>query len=798
MIKIEALNKYFNHHKKNEIHVINNTSLELEDSGLVAFLGSSGSGKTTLLNVIGGLDKFNNGNFYIDGIKITKRNYYKMDKIRNLNIGYIFQDYKLLDNLTVYDNVSLVLKMLGVDNTEIKKRVDYVLETLGIYKYRNRLCSMLSGGERQRVGIARALVKNPKIILADEPTGNLDSKNSIEIMNIIKSISKDRLVILVTHEEDLANFYASRIIKISDGVITDDFKNIHNDELDYRIDNKIYLKDFKNHTKVSKEDINLNVYSDNSSKLDFDIVFKNGNIYIKSNSKEKVELIDDDSNIELIDEHYKKINKEIYEKYKYSLDEVSTDIKYRYKSIYNPITMITKGFKKLFSFSILKKILLLGFFATGIVMMYAVSSIAAAIKVDDYKFVTYNKNYFVSENHKIDISLYKKIEALEDTIYVLPGDSIVTLNFKYDKYYQSDGYLDTIKGSVADINMISDTNLIYGEMPKNKGEIVVDLMVYNSYASNHNNKYMGITSPSDFIGKMLYTNTTSYKVVGMTDLHSPSIYTYQENFISMLNSTDQSNYYYSSSNTFIDYESVKDNITITDGRLPINDYEVMLNKYYYGYVELGKEFDHDINGHPLIIVGYYESKDNNRFSLVNSKMIKYNLIEKSNMLTVYTKDHKNITLDDISFYDSYVQSKNTYENMINESVNIKIAFSAIMMIISFIEIYLIMRSSFLSRIKEIGILRAIGVKKIDILKMFAGEIIAITTLSAFIGIILMSYIISMLVKINYLKDSFVINPLIFIINTIIIYVSNLIFGLVPVLGIIEKTPSNILSRNDVD
>ncbi|MEG2351547.1 MAG: ATP-binding cassette domain-containing protein, partial [Bacilli bacterium] len=181
MIIVENVNKYFNKHKKNQIHVINNTSMKLEDSGLVSILGSSGSGKTTLLNAIGGLDKVNSGKIYINDKKITRRLVSKVDEIRNLNIGYIFQNYNLINNMSVYDNIALVLKMIGIkDKKEIKTRVDYVLEKVGMYRYRNRLAEMLSGGERQRVGSARAIVKNPSIIIADEPTGNLDSKNTIE------------------------------------------------------------------------------------------------------------------------------------------------------------------------------------------------------------------------------------------------------------------------------------------------------------------------------------------------------------------------------------------------------------------------------------------------------------------------------------------------------------------------------------------------------------------------------------------------------------------------------------------
>ncbi len=129
MISLVNVNKYFNRHKRNEIHIINNTSLEFDNTGLVALLGISGSGKTTLLNAIGGLDKVNKGKIYINGKQITNRSAYTVDKIRNLNIGYIFQDYKLIDNLTVYENVEVALKMIGLkDKEETKKRVNYVLE----------------------------------------------------------------------------------------------------------------------------------------------------------------------------------------------------------------------------------------------------------------------------------------------------------------------------------------------------------------------------------------------------------------------------------------------------------------------------------------------------------------------------------------------------------------------------------------------------------------------------------------------------------------------------------------------
>ena len=221
MIKLRGVNKYFNKGKRNEIHVINDTTLNLGTKGLVALLGPSGCGKTTMLNAIGGLDKVNGGDIFVDGVKITGRRTSKVDEIRNLNIGYIFQDYKLVDSMTVYENVAIVLRMIGIrDEEEIRKRIEYILQTLGIYRYRNRMADMLSGGERQRVGIARAIAKNPKIIIADEPTGNLDSRTSQDVLGLLKVTSArfSQTVIMITHNEEIAQL-ADRILRIEDGKI---------------------------------------------------------------------------------------------------------------------------------------------------------------------------------------------------------------------------------------------------------------------------------------------------------------------------------------------------------------------------------------------------------------------------------------------------------------------------------------------------------------------------------------------------------------------------------------------------
>ena len=813
MIKIENVNKYFYRHKKNEIHVINNTSLELGETGLVALLGPSGCGKTTLLNVIGGLDKVNKGKIFINGQRITRKSSSKIDKIRNLNIGYIFQDYYLIDTMSVYDNIALSLRITGIKNKEeIKKRVNFVLEKVGMYRYRNRYANMLSGGERQRVGIARAIVKDPSIIIADEPTGNLDSKNSLEIMNIIKAISKDRLVILVTHERELAEFYASRILEIEDGKIVEDKKNEHTNDLDYRMDNKLYLKDFENHKKMSADDISINFYSSKKEKLDINIVVQNGNIYIESKSKEKLELVDDDSSIEFVDDHYKKISKSIYEEYNFDFDKViDKSYKKKYTSIFNPISLIFNGFKKVRDYSFVKKLLLLGFFASGLFITYSISSLFGITDIKDKDFVTVNKNYLKIISQEVKVKDFLAYEKDENINYIIPGDSIVYFNIKYNDYYQTSRSTNSISGSLSGISMISEKDIVYGEFPQNKRELVFDKRTLGDYITNGIPKQVGIKSEKEMIGRTItIENMGNFKIVGMTDLGSPSIYAYESEFINIIANSGSGDIVYRDmsmekgiggvESQFLDYNLVKGDIKLKKGKWPKNDYEVIVNYNYKDQYKLNKKIDVKINGTKLKVVGYYTSKTNMETLLVSNRTIKYNIIVNTADMVVYAND-KTSTIekyrDIVNIQDSYKESRKSYIESNKDTMISSLVFCGVVLLISLIEIFLMIRSSFLSRIKEVGIYRAIGVKKKDIYKMFIGEIIAITTIASMIGVALMSYVIYELSFISYLANRFMINTKVIIISIIFIYIFNLIIGLLPVRGTIRKTPAQILSRSDI-
>ncbi len=197
-------------------------SLSFPDKGFVAVLGPSGCGKTTLLNIIGGLDHYTAGDLLIDGKSTNNFKDSEWDAYRNEMVGFVFQTYNLIPHQTVLANVETSLMLNGVSRSERKERALKALESVGLSDSAKKKPNQLSGGQMQRVALARAIVNNPKIVLADEPTGALDSVTSIQVMEILKAISKDRLVIMVTHNRDLANRYASRIIEMKDGSITDD------------------------------------------------------------------------------------------------------------------------------------------------------------------------------------------------------------------------------------------------------------------------------------------------------------------------------------------------------------------------------------------------------------------------------------------------------------------------------------------------------------------------------------------------------------------------------------------------
>lgn len=221
LVKLEGVNKFYQSGDE-KVHALKDISLELPKSGLVFVLGQSGCGKSTLLNILGGLDKPDEGRILIEGADFSKFTSANLNDYLNSYLGFIFQEYNILKDLNLYDNIALPLEMQNVNKREIKQKTLEIIDQVGLSELRKRKINQLSGGQRQRIAVARALIKNPKMIIADEPTGNLDSVTGETIFELLKKLSEDRLVLIVTHDEESAYKFGDRIIKIEDGQLVED------------------------------------------------------------------------------------------------------------------------------------------------------------------------------------------------------------------------------------------------------------------------------------------------------------------------------------------------------------------------------------------------------------------------------------------------------------------------------------------------------------------------------------------------------------------------------------------------
>lgn len=409
MIKISNLDKYYSKGKENEIHVINKVNLALPDTGLVSFLGPSGCGKTTLLNVIGGLDKGDSGVIEYDELKVEKYNSKLIDSFRNKNISYIFQNYLLLPDLTVYENLRLALEIIGImDNDEVDKRIAYTLTAVGMYKYRKKLARALSGGQQQRVAIARALLKNSKIVLADEPTGNLDKKNSIEVMNILKKVSEKTLVLLVTHNKELAEFYSDKILLLKDGEVLNERKGSL-DTLATFSDNTIYLEDL-NKAEDIVSGLNLKLYSDTNSEASIRIIRKNDRLFIESDLE--IQLIN--NNVKILENREKEISKENIRNFDYDTSWYS-----------KPLTKEKESFFKIFKYNFLnlfrsnRKAKIFNFLFILIGALFAITTIILANAISqEINFTGLKDKYMVEFNYNDAKDVRDKLTIAYDLGYI--------------------------------------------------------------------------------------------------------------------------------------------------------------------------------------------------------------------------------------------------------------------------------------------------------------------------------------------------------------------------------------------
>ena len=451
MISVKSLHKYFNKGKQNEIHVINDVSLELPERGMVAVFGKSGCGKTTLLNVIGGLDGFSSGELSVEGNDIRKN----ADDVRNRYMGYIFQNYNLNKEENCFDNVADALRLCGMAvKSEIEKRVMAALNNVGMEKYRFRTPDTLSGGQQQRIAIARAIVKNPRIILADEPTGNLDEANTVVIMELLRQIAKEHLVVLVTHEANLVDYYCDTVIELSDGKVANVRRNDAIGGYSARDKNDIFLGELDK-CEITGANAEIEYYGDApQSPLKLKIVNSGGKMYIQINTP-KVQVLDAASEVKLREGVFKHGEQKSRGSENIDMSALPPVESARCGKLFSLGSSIKSGYKANFKKGKRGKKffrICMGLFAAVFVLVSAFfgTSINELLKTD--KAYSHNTFYMYTDSGETSENLLKSVGSADTGIdYIKLGDSFMpynelTLRFytqffeTFDSYGSSDSF----------------------------------------------------------------------------------------------------------------------------------------------------------------------------------------------------------------------------------------------------------------------------------------------------------------------------------------------------------------------
>ncbi|MGI6360660.1 MAG: ATP-binding cassette domain-containing protein [Acholeplasmatales bacterium] len=743
MIKARNLNKYFFKNKKNEIHVINNVSLDLPEKGLIALFGPSGGGKTTLLNVIAGLDKAK-GSLSYDDVDYSNYNMRKWDKMRTHDIGYIFQNYLLVEELSVYENIRMTLEMVGIkDKEQIDKRIAYVLTSVGLEKYERRRAGQLSGGQQQRVAIARALAKNPKVIIADEPTGNLDSKNTVEIMNIIKKISKDKLVLLVTHAPNIANTYADRILKIEDGKITEDAINDRTKAKAFIHTSDIYLEDFDKKT-LNDEDTNVTLYGD-FSKSNIKLVNKDGTIYLDLGSDDKVVIVDSKSETKLIEcreadllEKQEEVSEFEYDKY---FSKPTTKTKVSFITIKRAIKL---AFNKLINASRKRKLLLVGFIFAGVMIALMSSILSVAFDPRNNQLSYPKEELIINLENEVSFATVKDKLKNDETI-VLFGQQ----EMKYDGVVFNQAMYYGEVGPKASLNFIpahiKKATIIHGRDIENKKgvkEITIDKLTAKEYLFSARNylSTLGYTE-KDLVGMEVKVDNELYKIVGITN--------------------------YNHSLTRINYDNLK---------------VLMLKKYFPGR---GLETKTDDE-----LIEMFDSDD----AVLGFDEVKFLSISVFTKTPKATKTY--FESEGIKVTNDYEHEHRILMREKNRAISSIVITILVISALIWLSLYFIIRSNLFSRIDEIKVYRALGVKRIEIVKIYLVEVVVLTTVTSLIGFIIMMYII---IKNDFLGSVNMVtySPLQIILAILFMYAFNIIFGTLPVGVLLRKTPAAIIASAEV-
>ena len=547
MIEIKNLNKTYDRGRKGDNRVLKDVSFTLPDKGFVCILGPSGCGKTSLLNAIGGLDTFDNGTLATQSVQVHRYGTRAYNAERNRNFGYIFQNYYLLDNHSVAYNVYLGLHSLDLTHREKLRRVRQALQAVDMERYIRRKVCDLSGGQQQRIAIARALARRPRVIFADEPTGNLDDANTRNICSLLRKASKDSLVVMVTHEEHIARFFADRIITLDQGVIAQDSTQWDRSSLDLESDKTIYTGDFQQQM-LQENSVQLRLlHTADAAPIQLTLIATKNQVVLKLDDSRAITLSQGNELPQIIEGSRPIMTLE-------EMDRQGSDSFPLFSEPPAPQTKAGKGLtlpmmlgesKLLMAGKGLKRAgMRLFLVLLAVVMLFTVADYITVSHIDPQDFIT-------SDSHIIKLHLetgsnlpskppsdggrwdeyywrqYREhLDASGLEFYFIPQYTFQP-QYSMTLFYQQDRVTMNLPTfSYVPIEYLDPSTLIYGRMPENSEEVVVDIIVLRAMLEEEGIIKNGVTDLSFFVGQQLtYGNKNmNPTIVGVSDSGERSMY----------------------------------------------------------------------------------------------------------------------------------------------------------------------------------------------------------------------------------------------------------------------------------
>ena len=539
MIRVENLEKYYDRHKKNEKHVLQKINLELPSHGLVAVVGESGCGKTTLLRCISGLDCFDDGRMVYEGKHVIMPRKNLMEEYRNRNIAFIFRNEYMREEMTVQENVRMALAPYELSGEEEQERIRLSLEAVGMEKYKNRRLEYLSGGQMQRVAVARAFVTCPRIIFADEPTGNLDEENTIRIMQLLRAFSKKALVVLVSHEQGMVRGFADRIIHLEEGRIVSDMENNAAEQIRrmewkdiylgeyYRTQQKLehlQVQFYEQKEAVREEAVREETEQENTAQENtIQIIHRNHKFFVKGTGEEEIILLKD-SDCKVIDgprpEYMDTLDGQ-----EMGLESISQAFRQHYRL--PELLKVSNRLSERHGRWLFMWLTLLLFTVITFLIFTDYRSRDSlnklALQTTDSHLVTFDFSQgFTRSGIEIFYDQYMIAEGYSDIAPALND----TMNLQYDGYLQLSGHLCKVQDfSMISVKEISTADIQYGRMPKNRNEIVVDRWLLKRARQDNNILRELFQDDKQFLGqKVSFVTGNPVTIVGIGSRDEPSVY----------------------------------------------------------------------------------------------------------------------------------------------------------------------------------------------------------------------------------------------------------------------------------